>query len=146
HLVAEFSGAPGLQFPVEIREIAQRADPATQTFRVRTAMKTPAEVNLLPGMSATVALTYRRARILGDRIFVPISAIAKQSTGEQVAWTLGADNSVQRRPVKIGAAAGGRIEIVSGLEPGDRIAVAGATHLRDGMKVRDLGNALGADL
>ena len=26
-MVAEFSGAPGLQFPVRIKEIAQRADP-----------------------------------------------------------------------------------------------------------------------
>src|SRR5262249_55255771 len=38
-LQAEFSGAPGLQFPVHIKEIAQRADPVTQTFKVRVAMK-----------------------------------------------------------------------------------------------------------
>jgi multidrug efflux pump subunit AcrA (membrane-fusion protein) len=38
---------------------------------------------------------------------------------------------------------GGQIEITEGLEPGDRIAVAGVTFLRDGMKVRDLGDALG---
>ena len=46
-------------------------------------------------------------------------------------------------PVKIGAATGGQIEIVDGLQPGDRIAVAGVTFLREGMKVRDLGDALG---
>jgi multidrug efflux pump subunit AcrA (membrane-fusion protein) len=43
----------------------------------------------------------------------------------------------------MGAAKDGEIEIVSGLKPGDRIAAAGAAFLRDGMKVRDLGNALG---
>ena len=69
-ILAEFSGAPGIQFPVHIKEVAQRADPVTQTFQVRVAMKAPEDVRLLPGMTATVTLTYRRASILGDRILV----------------------------------------------------------------------------
>jgi membrane fusion protein, multidrug efflux system len=142
-LQAEFSGAPGLQFPVHIKEIAQRADPVTQTFRVRVAMKAPPDVTLLPGMTATVTVTYRRASILGDRILVPISAVYKDSSGEQVAWIIGPDQTVVRRQVKLGEATSGQIEIVEGLAPGDRIAVAGVTFLRDGMKVRDLGDALG---
>jgi RND family efflux transporter MFP subunit len=140
---AEFSGAPGIQFPVHIKEVAQRADPTTQTFQVRVAMKAPSDVTILPGMSATVTLTYRRASILGSRILVPIGAVFKDSTGEQVAWVIGSDETVTRRPVKIGEATGSQIEIVTGLQPGDRIAVAGVTHLREGMKVRDLGGALG---
>jgi RND family efflux transporter MFP subunit len=143
-MLAEFSGAPGLQFPVHIIEIAQRADPTTQTFRVRAAMKAPpAGVNLLPGMTATVTVTYRRASILGNRTLVPISAVYKDSAGEQVVWALGPDQTVSRRPVKVGTATGGQVEIVDGLQPGDRIAVAGVSHLREGMKVRDLGDALG---
>jgi multidrug efflux pump subunit AcrA (membrane-fusion protein) len=94
-------------------------------------------------MSATVTLTYRRASILGSRILVPVAAVFKDSSGEQVAWVLGPEQTVSRRPVKLGEATGGRLEIVDGLRPGDRIAVAGVTHLRDGMKVRDLGDALG---
>jgi RND family efflux transporter MFP subunit len=142
-MVAEFSGAPGLEFPVHIKEVAQRADPVTQTFKVRAAMKAPKDVKLLPGMTATVTLTYRRARILGNRILVPVSAIFKDPGGEQVAWVIGPEQTVTRRPVKLGEAAGGQIEIVKGLQPGERIAVAGVTHLREGMKVRDLGDALG---
>jgi RND family efflux transporter MFP subunit len=145
-LLAELSGAPGLQFPVHIKEVAQRADPTTQTFQVRVGMKAPKDVNVLPGMSATVALTYRRARILGGQVLVPISAIFKDSKGEQVAWVIGPDEIVARRPVKIGAATGGQLEIVDGLQPGDRIAVAGVSFLREGMKVRDLGDALGGGL
>jgi RND family efflux transporter MFP subunit len=142
-LLAEFSAAPGLQFPVHINEVAQRADPVTQTFRVRVGMKSPPDLNLLPGMTATVTVTYRRAGILGGRILVPISAVFKDATGEQIAWVVGPDQAVTRRPVKIGAATGGRLEIVDGLQPGDRVAVAGVTFLREGMKVRDLGDALG---
>jgi RND family efflux transporter MFP subunit len=142
-IVAEFSGAPGLRFPVHIKEVAQRADPTTQTFRVRVAMKSPDEVTLLPGMSATVELTYRRATILGNRILVPISAISKNGAGEQIAWVLGPDSRVSARTTKIGEATGSQVEIIEGLQPGDRIAVAGVTFLREGMKVRDLGDALG---
>jgi RND family efflux transporter MFP subunit len=142
-MLAEFSGAPGLQFPVQIKEVAQQADPTTQTFTVRVGMQSPPDLRLLPGMTATVTLTYRRARALGSRTLVPISAVFKEPTGEQVVWVLGADGAVTRRPVKLGAATGGQVEVVDGLGPGDRIATAGVRFLREGMKVRDLGDALG---
>lgn len=142
-LEAEFSAAPGLRFPVYIKEIAQRADPVTQTFGIRVAMQVPEGINLLPGMSATVSMTYRRASILGGRISVPVSAVFKAPSGEQVAWVLGPDLTVSRRAVTLGEPSGNRVEIVSGLASGDRIAVAGVAFLRDGMKVRDLGDGLG---
>ncbi len=141
-MLARFNAAPGLQFPVHIKEIAQRADPITQTFTIRVAMKAPPDLNLLPGMTATVTLTYRRASILGGQILVPVNAVIKESTGEEVAWVLGAEGKVERRPVKIGSVTEGSIVVMEGLQPGDRIAVAGVSLLREGMKVRDLGDGL----
>ena len=142
-MVAEFSTAPGRQFPVRIKEVAQVADPTTQTFQVRVAMKAPRGLTVLPGMTATVTATYRRPGILGRRILVPISAVYKQAGGDQVAWVIGPYQMVSRRIVKMGSATGGEVEIVSGLRPGDRIVVAGAPFMSEGMKVRDLGDALG---
>jgi RND family efflux transporter MFP subunit len=142
-LVAELGGAPGVQFPVHIREVSQVADPTTQTFNVRVAMQSPADVQALPGMTATITANYRRSSSLGDRILIPVSAVSKTTDGESVAWIIGVDGTVSRRPVAIGEATGGDIEITSGLAPGDRIAVAGVSFLRDGMKVRDLGDMLG---
>lgn len=144
-MVAEFSAAPGLQFPVHIKEIAQRADPVTQTFAIRVAMKVPEGLNLLPGMSASVTLTYRRASVLGGRILVPVTAVSQGSSGGQVVWILGPDQALVPRKVEIGVVAGDRIEILGGLQPGDRIVVAGVGFLREGMKVRDLGDALGGN-
>ncbi|MCA9102007.1 MAG: efflux RND transporter periplasmic adaptor subunit [Planctomycetales bacterium] len=143
-LVAEVSGAPGVEFPVEIREIAQVADPTTQTFKVRTAMKAPENIRILPGMTATVTATYRRAEVLGDPTFIPISAVIQDAAGAQAVWIVGPDSVVSRRVVKLGDVSGGGIEVVDGIQAGDRIATAGATHLREGMKVRDLGGALGS--
>jgi RND family efflux transporter MFP subunit len=142
-MVAKLSAAPGIQFPAQIREVAQVADPTTQTFVVRAAFQAPEGIRVLPGMTATVKVRYRRASVLGDAIVVPISAILKDPTGEQAVWVIGTDQTVSRRPVKLGAATGGEVEIVDGLRPGDRIAVAGATFLREGMKVRDLEGILG---
>jgi RND family efflux transporter MFP subunit len=143
-MMAELSGAPGVQFPVHIREIAQQADPTTQTYRMRVAMKVPPGVTVLPGMTATVSLAYRRASILGESILVPTSAVLKDAAGEAVTWVINKDQVVERRPVKIGAVTGSQIEILDGLQPGDRIAIAGVRFLRAGMTVRDLGDALGA--
>ena len=141
-MLASFNGAPGLLFPVHIKEIAQRADPVTQTFTIRVGMKAPPGVNLLPGMTGTVTLTYRRASILGGQILVPITAIIKESAGGEVAWVIGPGGSVERRPVKTGSVTGGSIVVLEGLQPGDRIAVAGVPFLHEGMKVRDLGDQL----
>jgi multidrug efflux system membrane fusion protein len=141
-MVAEFNAAPGIRFPVHIQEIAQRSDPVTQTFLARAAMKSPIGINVLPGMTATINLTYRRANVLSDRILVPITAVSKDSTGAQVAWTVDREGNVARHVVKTGEVTGGSIEILDGLQPGDRITVAGASFLREGMRVRDLGNAL----
>ena len=140
-MAAEFSSAPGRQYPVRIKEIAQVADPATQTFPVRFELRSPSGVTILPGMTARVIVSYWRPR--SDRILVPISAVCKLDTGEQAVWIFGPDGTVRARPVTMGVARKGDVEILEGLKPGDRIVVAGVTFLREGMKVRDLGNALG---
>ena len=140
-MAAEISSVPGRRYPVRINEIAQVADPVTQTFPVRFEMRSPSGVTILPGMTATVTVNYRRSR--GDRILVPISAVCKLDTGEQAVWVLGPDGIVRARRVAMGVARHGDVEILQGLSPGDRIVVAGVTFLREGMKVRDLGNALG---
>lgn len=142
-IVAEISGAPGLQFPVKIREIAQVADPTIQTFQVRVTMPAPADIRVLPGMTATVTVDFRRASILGTRILVPISAVLQRASGEQVVWLIDKDGLAKPRAVDVGSIYAGTIEITDGLAPGDRIAVAGAASLREGMRVRDLGDSLG---
>ncbi|WP_158261056.1 MULTISPECIES: efflux RND transporter periplasmic adaptor subunit [Pirellulaceae] len=142
-MTATLSAAPGIEFPVRIREIAQVADPVTQTFNVRVAMEAPENIRVLPGMTASVSVRYRRASVLDARVLVPVEAVTQNSSGEQVIWSLGEDSKVSPRKVTLGEATGGRVEIMEGAEPGDRIVVAGTRFLRDGMQVRDLGNALG---
>lgn len=144
HSVAELSTVPGRQFPVRIKEIAQIADPRTQVFQVRFTMKAPPRVTALPGMTANVTINTRGNRGPENHAVIPISAVSKLNTGEQVVWLLGADQTVHHRMVMLGVPNADQIEILSGLQSGDRVVVAGTTFLRDGMKVHDLGDALGA--
>ncbi len=143
-MMAELSAAPGVLFPTHVREIAQQADPTTQTYRMRVAMQVPPGITVLPGMTATVAITYRRASILGTSMLVPVSAVFKDPAGDAVAWVIGEGQIVERRPLKVGAVTGSQVEVLEGLQPGDRIAIAGVRFLREGMVVQDLGDALGA--
>lgn len=141
---AEMTSVPGVSFSGRIREVAQVADPVTQTFNVRVAIEAPPDIRILPGMTSSVTVAYRRASLLGSRVLVPVEAIEKGADGVQRAWVLGEDNKVVSRTVVLGSAEGGRVEVASGLEPGDRIVIAGVRFLQDGMQVRDLGDALGS--
>jgi RND family efflux transporter MFP subunit len=143
--MAEFSTAPGRRFPVRLKEATQVADPKTQTFQVRFAMTPVTGFTPLPGMTATVSVAYRPGGAQGNRIFVPVSAVARLDTGEQVVWVMGRNDTVSPRPVTMGVASGGQIEIIKGLKRGERIVIAGVTFLHDGMKVRDLGDALASN-
>jgi RND family efflux transporter MFP subunit len=132
---------------VQIREIAQVADPGTQTFRVRTVMPAPEGVRLLPGMTATVRVTARSGEGAG-RTRVPLSAIYREEGRESVVWVVGGggaggEGTVTRQAVVLGSIRGSTVEVTSGLKGGERIVVAGVSRLREGMTVRDLGGALG---
>jgi multidrug efflux system membrane fusion protein len=50
-------------------------------------------------------------------------------------YLINADNTVSVRPVKLGVTDGDRVEVLSGLTPGDRIVIDGADKLRDGAKI-----------
>jgi len=73
---AEINGAPGLNYPVHIKEVMQVADRTTQVVPVRFEMKLPFGVTVLPGMAATVSVQYRPPRPGGERT-VPISSRCK---------------------------------------------------------------------
>jgi multidrug efflux system membrane fusion protein len=50
-------------------------------------------------------------------------------------YLINADSSVSVRPIKLGETAGDRVEVISGLKPGERIVIDGADKLRDGAKI-----------
>ena len=50
-------------------------------------------------------------------------------------YLVNADSTVSVRPIQLGATEGDRVEVLSGLTPGDRVVIDGADKLRDGAKI-----------
>jgi multidrug efflux system membrane fusion protein len=67
-MVAEISGKPGRQYPVRVKEIEQVPDQKTQRFPVRYEVLHSSGVKVLPGMTATVSVSFRRPRLGGSCI------------------------------------------------------------------------------
>ena len=141
-LVAEFDFFPDDEpYPVEVKEYAAQADPATQTFAVTVTMKRPENRTLLPGMTATVT-AYLPKDILGedaDGYPVPLDAVPVDGVGQYYVWKLkdtGNDTfTTHRTDVEVGEITGNEIIIRKGLARGDRIALAGVTVLTEGREV-----------
>jgi RND family efflux transporter MFP subunit len=139
--VAEFAAAPGRQFPLTIKEYATRADPRTQTYQVTLQMPRPKGINILPGMTATVHGSPPVEQKGDDRFVVPAIAVFADEAGTSHVWVVDKDTmKVHKRKVTSGDLTGtDSIRIIDGLRPGEMIAVAGASQLREGMQVRAMG-------
>lgn len=132
------AGDKSRAYPAEFRQFSVEADSATQTYRLTLGMDTPPDVRLLPGMTAEV--TVKAAGLDGDfPLLVPVEAVGAEADGTAVVWLVDtATMQVRPQPVKTGTLTDESIEITEGLQPGDTIATAGVSYLREGMRVRPL--------
>jgi RND family efflux transporter MFP subunit len=140
HAVAEFAAVPGKQYPLTVKERAMRADPKTQTYQVVFRMPQPDDINVLPGMTATVAGGGRMQEERKEVFIVPVIAVAADADGKPNVWIVDKETlKVQPRAVKTGDLTGtDSIGIIDGLKSGETIAVSGVSRLREGMRVSDL--------
>ena len=101
-------------------------------LRTRTVEIAPKEnVSLLPGMFARLAIRLESAE---EAVVVHPEALVATPKGPVVFVV--ENGKAAARGVKTGIEAGNRIQIVSGIQPGDRIIVAGNEKLKDGAEVR----------
>lgn len=62
-------------------------------------------------------------------ISVPVSALSEQQ-GKYFVYVQVHDDAYDKRPVQLGADAGDRVEILAGLEPGEKVVTSGTTFVR----------------
>jgi RND family efflux transporter MFP subunit len=136
--VAQFPTAPGNQFELQLKEYATRADTATQTYQAVLQMPQPEDLNIFPGMTATVTLSLGSSAAPDSSILIPAIAVVAKPDGSSFVWEVDAkDMTVHQRDVKVGPITGSEnIRILEGLKGGEKIAVAGVLKLQEGMKVR----------
>ena len=111
-----------------IGEIVSAVDPATRTFPVKVFLKDP---SLRSGLYAKIRIPEGKKQTL----LVPVKAVVEKGllTGVYVVDSQGV---MTYRIIKTGQTYGDQVEVVSGIKPDERIAVAGLEHAIDGGLVK----------
>lgn len=139
-LFVVFDYLPDERFSATLLNIAADADPATQTYQATVGLPQPENVNVLPGMSASVIAELPAERIAdAQTIMVPVESLGIDPTGQYFVWKLDGEGDtfkVSRVEVQQGALNDFGIEILNGLDTGDRIATAGVNSLKEGQQVK----------
>lgn len=122
---------PAQTFDGRIRRIFPAADPETRLVPVEVMLRGDAAEAARPGFlaRATFALGAKEGVVL-----VPASAVTGAAGAQTVYVVEG--GAAERRSVETGLTSRGRIEIVSGLQPGEVVVTTGNNELRDGAEVR----------
>ncbi|WP_372870276.1 efflux RND transporter periplasmic adaptor subunit [Shewanella sp.] len=113
-------------FQASLKEMSTVADSATGTFTMILTLPMPPQLNILPGMSASVRVTLPAADA-GPSPEIPAGAIISDSGKTWVFRWLADSQKVEKVEVVL---QGHRL--ISGLADGDFLVVAGAEELKDG--------------
>lgn len=121
---------PDRKFDGKVTAIGSRVDPATRALTVRAMIRND-DRSLRPGMMMTVHLVRSRDQAL----VIPESALV-QVQDQKFVYRASEDNHVHKVEVQIGRRRYGIVEILAGLELGDRVVTEGVARVHDGDLVR----------
>ncbi len=135
----EIDAVPGATYTGTVRSVdvtpSQNAGGGV-TYRVRTSLQrgtTPdgrKSPRPRPGMSAVVDLRVREAQ---QAVSVPTSALVRDGDREVV--FVQADGAYRRREITVGAHGEDRVQVVRGVDVGEKVVVRDADRVRDGQPV-----------
>lgn len=112
--------------------IDPRVDPETRSAVVRAKVNNPNEV-LRPGMFCTVTIVIEKKE---QGLMVPEEAVV--SRGEKHFLYLAEEGKAVMRQVSLGLFSEGKVEILSGLNPGEQVVVGGVQKLAPGVPVKGM--------
>jgi HlyD family secretion protein len=126
--------APGDDQPTDgkITVISPALDPNSTTVEVWVQAKNP-EQRLKPGTSIQVSML---ARTIPDALVIPAASLLTAEDGTTTVMLVGTDNRAHRKPVKVGVRQSDQIQIVDGLQAGDRVVASGAYGLPDNTQIK----------
>lgn len=120
---------PGKTFTGVVDRVSPVVDAGTGTFAVTIAIS-GASGTLKPGMFGRVNIVYD-TRV--DTLLVPRNAVITEDARSTV--FLVREGVAQRQPVTTGYVNNGSIEIIDGLQSGDKVITVGQNSLKDGARV-----------
>jgi len=126
-----FLELPGRVFEASVTRTAEAVDPATRTLQVELDVPNP-QGELFAGSYATVRFTQPPTH---NALAISDNAIIFRAQGTQVA-IVGPDNKVELRDIKVGRDFGSTIEVLDGLQAGDRVINNPPDSIADGETVQ----------
>lgn len=124
---------PGEVFRGEISSVDPTIDPVSRATMVRAIVPNP-DLKIRPGMLMMVQIRSAPRTVL----VVPELAVVGEG-GAVFVWTVDAENNAARQVIEAGTRRQGMVEVVSGLEEGQRIIVDGTVKVRAAGPVTPMG-------
>jgi membrane fusion protein (multidrug efflux system) len=126
---------PGETIPAKIGALIPVSDPDARTFTLRV-LPTRDDIPVTPGMSARVLIDLDTGK---RDVAVSRDALIRYPDGRVTVWVVKEEGdavSVTERRIEIGLAFDGLVQVLSGLDSGERVVVRGNESLREGQTVR----------
>ena len=130
-IIATSSAFPDRRFEGTVKSIDSRIDPVTRSIRVRALLANPDRL-LKPGMLMQVVLLYnpREALVIPEEALQPLGTrqyvyVVDESNG----------NKIVKREIKIAGRRPGEVEVLEGLQVGEKSVTHGNIKLRPGQPV-----------
>ncbi|MDH6232007.1 multidrug efflux system membrane fusion protein [Mesorhizobium soli] len=114
----------------QLQTFDSQIDPTTGTIKLKASFANDKRT-LYPNQFVNIELIVNEHK---DAVIAPTAAIQRGVPGTFV-YLVNANDTVSVRKVTLGVFEGERVEILAGLNPGDRVVVDGADKLREGAKV-----------
>ncbi|MEO0030982.1 MAG: hypothetical protein RIS94_740 [Pseudomonadota bacterium] len=134
HLSVTTTAYPGREFDAVVDNVAAQIDPVTHRLAVRATIANP-DGALKPQMFAEFVIrnpiAAAQARPVGQSfVSVPVEAVIHEGDSARV-WIYLGKGLVAVRPVTTGESHDGRVTVLSGLRPGERVVSAGALFVNE---------------
>lgn len=135
-----FANQPERSYPALLKEHATQVTTGTQSYEVVFTLPQPEDVKILPGMSAELKLDLSSTGELKTGAILPASAIMKRDEdGKNIVWLYQDDKgSVAPSVVTLGKVTTEGVEILNGVDAGDKVVVAGVQYLSADQLVKPL--------
>ena len=126
----EFDALPDQKFTAKVSRITPSVDASTRTFPVELAMVNDHEI-VKPGMYARATLNYGTR----ESVVVPDQAVVKlMGSGDRFVYVY-ENGKAKYQKVELGRRFDNKYEILSGVESGAQVVIAGQSALKDGIEV-----------
>ena len=131
-LKAKFSAYKDKIYEGKIESIASRVDPQTRSILARAKINNE-NTEIIPGSLLEIEIFYNEKDVLG----VPDTSIMYEGSKKFI-YKIIENNMIKKIEVETGVRNKGNLEILSGLNEGDKIIAEGLTKVRPGMKVKPI--------